>query len=105
MPDALFEGGLGPSSPDRRRTGAFGTEGAPLALHLLETLLLLQRVGYPSLPARVRVVRPDLLKAAGDLERMGLVLLREVGESGGVWVSLSEASRRLLKSGRGRGVE
>lgn len=71
-------------------------------LRLLETIAMLDRVGHPSLRRRLRVVRRELLGAAADLDRVGLIVLSDAGADGGVWVSLSEAGRLLLTIGSGR---
>lgn len=111
MPEPLPEGGStartgrAVSSSGRRGAVESGTEKAPLAFHLLETFAMLDRVGHPSSRRRLRVVRRELLGVADDLERVGLIVLREAGASRGVWVSLSEAGRRLLTTGSGRGAE
>jgi hypothetical protein len=88
--------------PDRDGVGASKTEGAPLALQLLETVYLFDGAGPPSSPRRLGIIRRELLGAAGDLERVGLVVLRDAGAGHGVWVSLSGAGRHLLTTGYGR---
>lgn len=89
------------SLPETGRDGRFGTKEAP-AVHLLETLVILDYTGPPSSRRRLRVARRELIGAAGDLERAGLVVLRETGTDGGVWVSLSGAGHRLLAARPGR---
>lgn len=90
--------------PRRDGIGASEIEGAPSALHLLQTLVMLDQVGPPYSRRGLRVVRRGLLRAAADLDRVGLVALSDAGAGHGVWISLSEAGRRLLTTGSGRCV-
>lgn len=95
--------GLGTPLPDRDGASS-RTEGAPSALHLLETVAMLEKASPSSSRRKLRVVRRELLRAAADLDRVGLVALSDAGAGHGVWVSLSESGRRLLKTGSGRRV-
>jgi hypothetical protein len=69
---------------------------------LAETLFIMDRVGPPSPRRRIRVARKELIGAAGDLERVGLVVLGDAGPDRGVWISLSGAGQRLLTKDPGR---
>jgi hypothetical protein len=84
---------LSPATPTRdeplsgtSRDGRFEKQGAPPAIHLVETLAILNCVGPPSLRRRLRVARRELIGAASDLERVGLVDLED-----------AEAERLLAK--------